>query len=136
MKDVQSWSAGTIAGVTVSFLCMLPTALTVMIGIGLLVAPSTMAALAATNGVEPGEVAYAGGQTLIIGFFAALAASIPVSVASVVLHPIGAVAAGLAFRAGARRSGAGLLVAHGVTFVVGAMVGLYWLVFFSRMFAD
>jgi len=114
---------GAVA-VLVSVLCLAPTVLTIG---GLCVASVfqlVVALFVMADSPQHGIPAFlwATAITMVPGFVAAL----PISVLSVLLHPIGGAAAVVARRSGARGLGMALAGIHLVTFFAGAAVLAVW----------
>lgn len=125
MEDLN-WTKSVVAGIGVSVACMLPTVVTALIIAGMFALPIGTTILLAASGVDGTAAGGSGGTLLAFTTLGSIVASLPVSMASVLLHPIGGATALFAYRRGARRTGIGLMLAHGVTFVAGAAVALSW----------
>lgn len=136
MSDREPWSLACIAPLALSILCMAPTAITLLLVVGMaaVTVASTLLSVGLTLSPEAGLWGFI--WSVVASFLLSLVTGGPVACCSVVLHPIGAMTAIGASRAGAPRSGTVLLVMHVVTFFIGAIVGAAWLVYVGAPLVD
>lgn len=121
------WTVGSILSIVVALFCMTPTAITVLIVVGMFVFNVGMYLSASASGAGD-MIAWTVLISLFYSTMAGLVSAPFVAVCSITLHPIGVVAGLLGMRSGALKSGGLLALANAVTFMAGAGVALGYLV--------